>query len=868
MAHLRLLGRVLGEGIFWSWNLSFACLVLFGLGPVVLVDLVRAVWIGVLPTEFAIMGLAIVATPVVGMAVGVGLRGDTGRRLSLFFGVQVPVFTVLCVRLFAFRQMTTASTLFVGAFVVGAAALCVTVLRGPEARTRAGQVALLVGQTVFATYGMWLAVVLGVVFAMPVALWGLVRLPTMLWSVGDPVELIVLWFFLGTLAGLAMFPVAMVGVSVRSWSLVAGRARRRFTSAGVLVTSLGTVAALVLALGHTIREPHHDAFALLEGDRLTALAHEDTIRDGLLEAYLVRERYLATSDDIVGYAELLWDDVFFEGAGVVGGALARVAYAPLTYVPYTDDGQSEPERAAAAYRAFFDVPITRAERDTILEAKRHHWDWTEVAASVLSVGEERILLAKQDVRVVERGTHASVHIHDVYRNATWDQEEVVLYFNLPETAVVTGLSLGTTPDRSEAFHHVVAPRGAAQQVYREQVRRRIDPALLEQVGPRQYRLRAFPIEPRTGSARDLSLLTEVGPAMHLWLDLDVLAAPTADGWVWPLPEAAEVRNLFWDERTERTVNGSEVAAETWMPTRGLPAPSPRRALDVTLDGWRVSLSPGAEPARVPVGVAVVVDTTRSMAATAEELAAALARVEPSVVLCAGPSTLVPCPDFDPARHPYYGAASLIEILGAAEGRADVAAAPALLVLTGRDTYDQAEDRQRPLDLPPLYLAHMDGLPLAYADMVLDALTADGGVATADLAFPAKGAAAGWSIDARPADVVGVHTSADALAARAVIQARAGWADPGSVADLDSLHHLAVTHDVVSPYSSMIVLVNQAQRDRLKELSEAGDRFSREAESVASEEGGDFAVTATPEPEVWALLVGTVGLLAVGRRRRR
>lgn len=39
----------------------------------------------------------------------------------------------------------------------------------------------------------------------------------------------------------------------------------------------------------------------------------------------------------------------------------------------------------------------------------------------------------------------------------------------------------------------VAPRGAAKQVYEESVSRGIDPALLAQVGPRQYQLRVFPI---------------------------------------------------------------------------------------------------------------------------------------------------------------------------------------------------------------------------------------------------------------------------------------------------------------------------------------------------------------------------------------
>ena len=46
--------------------------------------------------------------------------------------------------------------------------------------------------------------------------------------------------------------------------------------------------------------------------------------------------------------------------------------------------------------------------------------------------------------------------------------------------------MGDTSDRSKRYEFKVSPRGAAQKVYNSQVRRErpIDPALLEQVGPR------------------------------------------------------------------------------------------------------------------------------------------------------------------------------------------------------------------------------------------------------------------------------------------------------------------------------------------------------------------------------------------------
>ena len=71
----------------------------------------------------------------------------------------------------------------------------------------------------------------------------------------------------------------------------------------------------------------------------------------------------------------------------------------------------------------------------------------------------------------------------------------MLFFELPESAAVTGLWLGPTANRDEAFTHVVAPRGAAQQVYREEVRARREVTVRVSPGARtirKARLRACP----------------------------------------------------------------------------------------------------------------------------------------------------------------------------------------------------------------------------------------------------------------------------------------------------------------------------------------------------------------------------------------
>ncbi len=72
------------------------------------------------------------------------------------------------------------------------------------------------------------------------------------------------------------------------------------------------------------------------------------------------------------------------------------------------------------------------------------------------------------------------------------EEEAVMVFSLPEDSVVTDLKLGQYLQNQG----VVAPRAAAQRVYQASINRRTDPALLEQIGPRTFRLRVYPIFPR------------------------------------------------------------------------------------------------------------------------------------------------------------------------------------------------------------------------------------------------------------------------------------------------------------------------------------------------------------------------------------
>ena len=228
---------------------------------------------------------------------------------------------------------------------------------------------------------------------------------------------------------------------------------------------------------------------------------------------------------------------------------------------------TEPSEAAQLYEDFFDQPITDGEREAVVRAVRSTWSADQAEAAWRAVDDREVRLNRQEVTVSEHGDWAEIELYEVYQNVTSERQEVIYYFSLPESAAVTGVWLGNSPDRSLRFAYQVAPRGAAQASYRSELIRNVDPALIEQIGPRQYRLRVFPIDPINIStdfdgAKTTRTVHE-GPELHLWL---TYRTPAIDG-AWPLPQLADKYNVFWDRTSERSIAGKAVRGNEsdWLP---------------------------------------------------------------------------------------------------------------------------------------------------------------------------------------------------------------------------------------------------------------------------------------------------------------
>jgi putative PEP-CTERM system integral membrane protein len=188
------------------------------------------------------------------------------------------------------------------------------------------------------------------------------------------------------------------------------------------------------------------------------------------------------------------------------------------------------------------------------------------------------------------------------------------------------------------------------------------------------------------------------------------------------------------------------------------------------------------------------------------------------------------------------------------------------------------------------MVHLGGFPLGYDDSTLEAIQASGGGVASSvdealqrlavsrsavgdegeirdlvdgylwLALPTDSVLAG-EYAALPASTS--NQGFAALAARSLVLAEI-QRNRGSISQLDTLdylHALAQEYSIVSPYSSMLVLVNSQQQALLDRLVQGEDRYDREVEAIGeTSPGSPIPLAGVPEPHEWLLLGLVVAML--------
>ncbi|MDX2244520.1 MAG: TIGR02921 family PEP-CTERM protein [Leptolyngbyaceae cyanobacterium bins.302] len=863
------------SAFFWVFNSALLLIVYAGYLPFLAPAIISDALAGEVPLNLLLPFVGLVLLPTFcTIAAAIPKWRQLLPPFQLFYGVEAPLLILCLVRFFWLRDLTSGTTLLLVVAAVGTVAVALWLHKEVQ-ETDTSAWWHVAGLSVMLTIALYLVMLFGF-YLLPVAFASAVAIPLVIYAV------VLLPFFV-LLFGLWTMPLGMTIVYFQAWrkSLNQFAAEHgRWRTAALTTTVLAVWAGVFLTFQ---QQPQNQAFALLEKPPETEQARQalvqksDLIRQGLVNAYLAPYRYPWYNDNHVYdiYRHFL---NFSEAQAKAIQDWHSAFTSPFRYRGKMDD----PEKAANLYAQFFDTPILRGELPSIQTAMQSTFMRWEAKAGLLDINERRVWLAEQEVRVKPQGDWAEIELHEVYRNQTLDQQEILYYFSLPESAVVTGLWLGETGDRAKSFPYTVAPRGAAQQVYNQEVNRRVDPALLEQVGPRNYRLRAFPIPPQGRGE------------MHLWLTYKVLQQ---DG-KWQLPQLHERRNLYWTNQTKRIVNGKAGDNQQWLPD-ALPAGNaqPTTHQVVLAENTQVQAVPFTDAYQLPTGkrFAIVLDDSYSMNAHRADVVQAMNWLQEKVLpqnsadlYLTATSPMQPkrfenWQDFDPEKVVFFGTLQPRQMLQQFLALRGETAYDAVLLLTDSGSYEMTEDGKGVLTMPaPLWLVHLGGLQPAYDDATLQAMQDSGGSSTTQVqevmqrigTQPTLGKSTinvvdGYAWSLRSTTPPAPEKSGFApLAARQWITHLSRTTKSNQPEKLDAIHAIAKQNSVVTPYSSMIVLVNDRQREDLKQAEQQRDRFNREVEDQQLPQPTSMSpVSAVPEPAEWMLLLVGAIVLGIGYQLR-
>ncbi len=853
---------------FWIFNVLYAVAVTLAGGPLLFSSLWDAVRVGNAPSHhLGVVALAMLV-PIVctGLVFLYRLHQDSVRLGQFLVGVELPIATVLVTRSLWAHEWSVGS-LSLYALMLGVALCQGWLLISHKIADlpvyKPNSVPVSTASALVAVGGVYLSLLM-LVFSAPLTV-GLVVVGAYLigggfMSIADfSFSVLAIGFgFLGLMIGglflwLATYaPYCFVAQWATRMRLLDSALHNRVSA--LLFAAVVALFAFMHVNAQPYRAPELDVSAISDERQRALLQNAEKVRMGLTDTYLANIRYLPANFG-------------FRSSHPLMELRHDLLKAMLPTFFYQGNVRVDQRKADADYEAFFDTPIQRAERSAIVEAIKSHWTPNlQPFAGLLDIGQRTVHVESQAVSIEVTQSVAQITVQEVLRNRTPQQLETLQYFTLPQDSVITGLWLSDTTTKPRLYAFQVAPRGAAQQVYREQVQRRIDPALLEQVGPRHYRLRVFPVLPSEPMVVTLSYKT----------------LPNTNGQ-WPLPQLLEQRNIFWDTQTNRTVNGQVFESpdvEGWLPEQMTATGNAASAVLAYADAGTHYYATDLDKVDVKptsANLAVLIDGSYSMSNHTDALADALEDLpDADWFLCKHE-----CTETDAASQSqwvFYGNTQPLQQLGAFRSKADLRTYDSVLMLSDGGSYEIDVAAQVSLPDVPVWLLELGAGSYAYHDNLLDTLRNSGGGIIGNvrqaLAQPqpqqgssdqvvSVGSERVWfKRDTRSPDQ---HNPAlREIVASVRIRAASQSKRESSLASLDTLHEIALQHGIVSNFSSMIVLVNKQQRDRLKELTGADDRFDRELET-----GKQNLVTApaVPEPHEWVLLLLSLGLLLISAHKR-
>jgi putative PEP-CTERM system integral membrane protein len=903
--------KILSYIIFWSWNVIFLIFFFSVIVPDIGNGILSAIFASEIPIDFVIIFIAGSSVPFLSIILGLTkFKKDTKKLFQFFYGIEIPLGFVLFLRLAVLRELTPGTWQLLILLVFGGIVYLFDLLSSKDQTDKIINSIRFSGHTVL----MLIAVYFGIImlfYFIPIISTLFIEFFTFQWiqNIGFFfMSAIVIFFFLvisGTI--LLILPIAMPTLYIKKFI----KGIQEFNTKHS-VNFTYSIAAFVIILNIFLfillnKQSQQDVFKMTDKDSFSLeekeeiLMNEEFIKKGLLNSYLASYRYIAAKDDRA--LAHLYEETFGINSNA-SDVIQRMYHGVI--LPFVYDGEShwiEKSKAEEIYAKLFDAHIQKKETKTIKRSLQATWDRDGVEAGLLNLNDEKVHIIEQSILIAEESGIAEIEICETYQNKTSQQQEILYHFSLPENAVITGLWLSDDSTQKK-YGFNVSPRGAAQQVYKNEVQLRVDPSLLEQTGPNQYRLRAFPIPAVSEWERNSPGFAEdeFNDKLKLWLTYVCISK---DG-SYELPVLNEKRNVYWNGKTRLTINNESIIKDKgWLPEK-LEASSVFNRKKVNLnDSISLSVSEFHIPENIEIkgDIAVYIDLTYSMRTKIPALKSVLEKLSELnneiqiYTLTNGMIKSSTIENFSLNDIIFFGSSTLYNDLELLESSTELSNYNELIIITDEGSYElnknvaesnpfnvleeEKDEIRTSFNLGTVVnILHVNNsFPNNYDDSVLETIEKSKGFVSGDITDLLKKigikqssnkpsilfdtySGLKWEVvSGEELSVLKSNNLLRKIAAKQYIRLLINQFDSLPRERLDQIHKIAKEHGIVTQYSSMIVLVNDRQKEALKDAEQRDDRFEREAEtgieSMTNSSLGFMDVSGTPEPEEWILIFITL-----------
>jgi len=886
--------------VFWGYNAVYLGYIVFtAVTSVSLSFFLRES----IPWNIALMVYLLLLVPVGAIFFGVSkvARQNPGKLMSFLFAIEIPVVFFALFRLAFIRQMTGFHWLLFLSLVVAATGLLYHLLKTREKHKNV-LIGLALSQEIAVITGFYLLLL--ILFFLPVIIAVFVKgllaanfgyLFHMIW-ISKGLMFFSLFFgvllFVITIGFFIISPVLAAIIYWKSFREISRelvskfnfqkfhRIKYAFAAVFILAGVLLSFQFSAITFSPLIQQ-YKNSYDFEEQQKYgEELAKNDRqIRNLLLNEYLAPYRYFADNNSSVLRSAYKSQFNLPEPYGDAVQSTFNFMASPFVYGRSFKDGTE----AVKNYEEIYDMPMQKGERDALVSALGATNNSAGMRAGIIDEKKDAVrLVSRKIAATTENNNLARVTVEEEYENTTSDLQEVYYEFSLPEDAVITGLWLG--PDLE--YDGVIAPKGAARKTYEQQIRYGIDPALLEQVGPRQYRLRVFPVMVKKDavSAEGMFNTRLVGPNQKVKFEYVTFIAPEGI----PTPETNVSRNIFADSttKTEYLVNGNEnpefkipvdycsFTGFSTMTDAGL-----YKFVPYKQDSYKcATASVDAIPAISGKKIAMLFDTSYS--SKKRDWAEYLKKELPIEKLAENneidgyyfsdmlskPIKLTPESLKEKITAVHIGSTNRLKAINSVPAGYD-----AIFVFSDNDDSDKAVETSAVKRGVPIFMVHEGGLPQYRDDLTLAVEMSHGGAfnnakdAMVRLAQTLESKSLDavslnrygmWVIEAGEGTPIPLSKNGDSLMAGA--QAIKNLMTDGETAP-DAMHVIAGRYGIVSPYSSYVALVNDFQKQQLKRESDKTEKFNAEydtgLEQLSTPASPNFLpIGGVPEPEEWALLI--------------